>query len=311
MKYSLKTAKVVVLTWVLALYLILSAAAADSLVPVGRCAGITLDTPGVTVIGFAAEDSAAEQAGLRHGDCLIAIDGTPVETPAEIRPLLQPGGQAVLRVLRGGRENSFTVRVPADATLGMLVRDGVSGIGTLTFYDPATGFFGALGHGVNNSTDTLQHGTIVPAAVVAVVPGTPGHPGTLRGAYEQTALGTVERNTPAGIFGHGTLSVNTPALPLDEPVPGAATILTNVSGETVGEYTVEILDIDPDTATRNLLLQVTDPALLSLTGGVVQGMSGSPIIQDGKLVGAVTHVLVNDPTRGYGIFIENMLEAAD
>ena len=175
---------------------------------------------------------------------------------------------------------------------------------------PSSGLFGALGHGVHNSVDALQHGTIVPASVVEVVPGTPGSPGTLRGAYEQTALGTIERNTPAGIFGHGTLPADFPALPLGRPALGAATILTNVSGETVTEYAVEILNLDPEAATRNLLLQVTDPALLQLTGGVVQGMSGSPILQDGKLVGAVTHVLVDAPDTGYGIFIENMLDTA-
>jgi len=309
MKLGQKSTKLLLLTWLLALCLSLSAAAADTLVPVGRCVGITLDTPGVTVVGFA-ENSAAEQAGLRHGDCLLSINNCEIETASEIKALLQPGGQAVLRVLRNGKENSFTVQVPPDAILGMLVRSGVSGIGTVTFCDPETGLFGALGHGVNDSSETLQRGTIVPAAVVEVVPGKPGHPGTLRGAYEPSPLGTIERNTPAGIFGHGSLPADVPALLLGEAVLGAATILTNVSGETVGKYTVEILDIDPDAATRNLLLQVTDPALLSLTGGVVQGMSGSPIIQDGKLVGAVTHVLVNDPTRGYGIFIENMLNAA-
>ncbi len=310
----MRAGKRCICAWLLALLLALPAAAAPAkLVPVGRCVGITLDTPGVSVVGFAAEDSAAKAAGIKHGDRLIAINDIPVEEPSEIRSLLQPGAQAVLRVLRNGHENSFTVQVPADATLGILVRDGVSGIGTVTFYDPETGLFGALGHGVSDGEDASgpERGEIVSATVVEVVPGQPGQPGTLRGAYEQTPMGTVERNTPVGIFGHGILPANAAALPLGEPSLGAATILTNVSGETVSEYTVEVLDLDPEAETRNLLLQVTDPALLAITGGVVQGMSGSPILQDGKLVGAVTHVLVNDPTTGYGVFVGNMLDALE
>ncbi len=296
----------VCLAWLLALS---AAAAPETLVPVGRCVGITLATPGLCVVGFA-EESAAQEAGLRVGDCLVAIDEAVVESPQDIKPLLKAGQTVVLRVLREGRENSFTVRVPDDATLGMLVRDGVSGIGTVTFFDPETGLFGALGHGVSDDGVTLVSGTIVPATVVEVVPGRPGHPGTLRGAYGTASIGTVEKNTPAGIFGYADLPAEGAQMPLGEPALGAASILTNVCGDTVAEYEVEILDIDPEAQTRNLLLQVTDPALLDITGGVVQGMSGSVILQDGCIVGAVTHVLVNSPDMGYGISIEHMLEAA-
>ena len=310
----MKTGKRTLLAILLALCLTMAAAAAPAaLTPVGRCVGITLRTEGVTVIGFAEDGSAARDAGIRQGDRILAIDGTPVDSPEGIRALLRPGERVVLRVQRGGRESSYAVLVPQQAELGVLVRDGISGIGTVTFYDPQTGLYGALGHGVSDSGGMLPQvaeGRIVPAAVAGVTPGQPGQPGTLRGAYEDRTLGNIERNTDRGIFGRGVLPEAGEPLPLGTPHLGEASIRANVSGEEVAEYQVRILDLDPGANTRNFLVQVTDARLLEATGGIVQGMSGSPVLQDGKLVGAVTHVLVNDPTMGYGIFIENMLDAA-
>ena len=203
--------------------------------------------------------------------------------------------------------------------LTMPLRQGIAGIGTITFYDPDTHKFGALGHGVSNTKGSLLHmksGDAYDAAVLTVKKGKCGEPGQLKGtANTDTVIGELLRNTPQGVFGvtkRGWKGEPLPTASEEDIHTGEAAILSTVSGDTPREYSVEILKIYPKDRTdgRNLLLKVTDETLLEATGGIVQGMSGSPIIQDGKLVGAVTHVLVNDPTTGYGIFIENMLDAA-
>jgi stage IV sporulation protein B len=179
--------------------------------------------------------------------------------------------------------------------------------------------FGALGHGVNDGKGALlqmRSGSVYDANVVSVKKGCPGQPGQLRGAVTaRAALGRLEKNTARGVFGHMDLPEAKDAIPVAKAgtvKTGHAVIRSTVQGNFVREYSVEILRIYADKRAdgRNFLLRVTDPALLEATGGIVQGMSGSPIIQDGKLVGAITHVLVNDPTTGYGIFIENMLDTA-
>ena len=198
----------------------------------------------------------------------------------------------------------------------------MAGIGTMTFYDPETGVFGALGHGITD-TETAQlmplsSGAIMDSQVKAVKKGQQGAAGELKGEFELTQdMGTLNTNCEYGVFGTAeelrfgeTLGAALPVAAPEEVTPGKATILANVSGDAVEEYQVEISKIFSTDGSRNLLLTVTDPALRAVTGGIVQGMSGSPILQNGKLVGAVTHVLLEDPTRGYGIFTENMLEAA-
>jgi len=207
--------------------------------------------------------------------------------------------------------------------LGAWVRDSMAGIGTMTFYDPQSGTFGALGHGVTD-VDTgqllpLDHGSIMDASVKAVKKGERASPGELKGDFDLTRdSGTLYANTECGIFGklsaEDAARIVGAALPIakkDEVKTGKATILATVSGNETREYDIEIEKIySPSGSTRNLLLRVTDEELLAQTGGVVQGMSGSAILQDGKIIGAVTHVLLDDPSRGYGIFIENMLSAA-
>jgi stage IV sporulation protein B len=200
----------------------------------------------------------------------------------------------------------------------------MAGIGTMTYYDPATGTFGALGHGVSDHDTSLlmplEEGSILYAEVAGVQKGAVGAPGLLQGAFKTNRdLGVLSSNTQCGIFGRlddrSMIRGLTP-LPVaarDEVEAGPATILSNVSGDEVREYSIEIIKIfaknpsDP----RDFMVRVTDPALLAATGGVVQGMSGSPILQNGKVVGAVTHVLVNDPTRGYAISMDSMLGAAE
>ena len=227
-----------------------------------------------------------------------------------------------MRVERGGHEAEFLVMPEKTASgyrLGILVRDHIAGIGTVTYYDPVSLQYGALGHGVSGLDGTqllmLQSGYLVRASVAEVQTGTRGTPGELHGIFDVTdAVGTVEKNTACGIF--GTLSQPKPGeavqtAPASAVTTGAAEILSNVDCEQVQRFSIRIDRVDPDAKNgRNLLITVTDEALLAKTGGIVQGMSGSPILQNGKLVGAVTHVLVNDPTMGYGIFIDNMLDAA-
>lgn len=226
-----------------------------------------------------------------------------------------------VQLTRAGQLIQFTV-TPALSQedgcwrLGLWLRDGIAGIGTVTFYDPETGLFGALGHSIND-VDTgillpLGDGTITSATVSDVQRGEKGKAGELHGAFDtESKLGEVKQNTSSGIFGTafcGFEGVPIPVAEDSEIENGPATILANVEGSEVREYAVEISRAQSG---GRLMVTVTDPELLAATGGIVQGMSGSPIIQNGKLVGAVTHVLISDPTRGYGITISSMLRAAE
>ena len=297
--------------------------ASGMLVPVGQVIGLELRSDTVTVSAFDQSLPAGREAGLRIGDEILTIDGRTIDSAADIRHALnRSDGDVDVVVSRDGQETAVRVEPSITAEgprLGVYLRQGVTGIGTVTFYDPATGSFGTLGHGVNDpkgSLLTMTDGDVHPADSIAVDRGRAGQPGQLRGSLNaDVQLGTIARNTVQGVFGtiHGGFEGE--AIPVgtsDCVTTGPATIRSTVDGSGPREYSVEILKIYPaDRADgRNLLLRVTDPALLETTGGIVQGMSGSPIIQDGKLVGAVTHVLVNEPTTGYGIFIENMLDAA-
>lgn len=298
------------------------------LVPMGETIGVKLFSDGVLVIGFSDGESAARRCGLKEGDLITALNGAELDTIEQLQALLdETGGQkAALTVKRGSRTLELSAEPGRDENgeyrLGAWVRDSMAGIGTMTFYDPQSGTFGALGHGVTD-VDTgkllpLDHGSIMDASVKAVKKGESAAPGELKGDFDLTRdCGTLYANTEQGVFGtlahEDAAAITRAALPVahqNEVKTGPATVLTTVEGGEAKEYAVEIEKIcSPGGNTRNLLLRVTDEALLEKTGGVVQGMSGSAILQDGKLVGAVTHVLVDDPTRGYGIFIENMLDA--
>ena len=294
------------------------------LIPGGQVIGLELQDNTVTVAAFDEENgAAAQQAGLQVGDRITGINGTVIHTAEDVRQALnQIDGMAEVSILRNGKAKKL--RLMSQITengprLGVYLKQGVSGIGTVTWYDPEDRTFGALGHGVSSQEGTLLpmiRGRIYRANVVSVRMGKVGEPGQLMGAVQSNVpIGTLTKNTAQGVFGVADLGITGEKLPVAEPQEvktGPAYIRSTVNGEPVQEYSVEILKVYSGSkhAGRNLLLKVTDPALLAATGGIVQGMSGSPIIQDGKLVGAVTHVLVNDPTTGYGIFIENMLDAA-
>ena len=297
---------------------------AEVLVPVGQVVGLELRDHAETVAAFDETLGAkAKEAGVRVGDRILRLDGQPVGSAEDVRRILSRSDGTVEAVLvREGKEIKVTLEpepTSAGPKLGLFLRQGITGVGTVTWYDPATGKFGTLGHGVNNSSGTLltlEEGSAYYARVMAVKKGVPGEPGQLMGALEsRTPAGKLTANTQLGVFGVSETGWSGQTVAVAEPEEvktGKAVILSTVSGNEVREYSVEIVKIYSKAkgTGKNLLLKVTDPALLEATGGIVQGMSGSPIIQDGKLVGAVTHVLVNDPTRGYGIFIENMLDAA-
>lgn len=303
------------------LWLLTATALATDLNAVGQTVGIRLQEEGVTITGFTENGSAAE-SGLKAGDRILRINGTEIMTAAEIGGLIGSGEPVAVTVERDGREAEYLLQpVQSEGRwlLGLRIRDSVAGIGTITFYDPESGAYGALGHGVTSPEGdgllSLTGGELIPSSVSGVERGKRGTAGRLLGQFDQTVrLGTVAKNTGCGIFGvmaaGRNLGIGCAVAERGEIHTGPAVIRSNVSGTEVQEYDVQILKIYPNEPERNLLIEVTDPNLLAQTGGIVQGMSGSPIIQDGRLVGAVTHVLVNDPTRGYGIFIEKMLDAA-
>ncbi len=287
------------------------------LIPVGQVIGMELADGSVTVAGTVGESP------LQSGDRILKIDNRSIGCAADIREALkQSDGTVTVTVRRNGKEKALRIQPTATAEgprLGVYLKEGITGIGTVTYYDPNTGDYGALGHGVSDRSGTLlemKEGTSYEASVLSVKKGKAGTPGQLLGSLRSSApVGKLDKNTSQGVFGNCKNRWQGQVLPTaspDEVREGSAVIRCAVTGNAVQEYSVEILKIYPCVKgkDRNMLLKVTDEALLAATGGIVQGMSGSPIIQNGKLVGAVTHVLVNDPTMGYGIFIENMLDAA-
>ena len=313
-----------------------SAAAPESVIPVGRAVGIKLFSDGVVVVGTSevttdhGKANPAKDCGLKEGDIITHINATEVDSIEEVTALLQQlEGQAMsIRAIRDDKQVQLTAQAvlcSSDSTykLGAWIRDSMAGIGTVTFVDPASGAFGALGHGIND-VDTallmpLEEGSILPATVVGVNRGEAGKPGQLKGSFDSGGqLGCIQANTPCGIFGRLSGQSWAQGQPVAVAQPGQvhtgrAAILSNICGDQVEEYEIEIAKIFPDSQQdgRDYLITVTDQRLLDATGGIVQGMSGSPILQDGRLVGAVTHVLLNDASCGYGISAQRMLAAAE
>ncbi|MGM9590775.1 MAG: SpoIVB peptidase S55 domain-containing protein [Faecousia sp.] len=302
----------------------LTAQAAQLLIPGGQIIGLQLQNGSVTVAAF--DDilgANARDAGIQIGDEILSINGRTISCAEDVRNALNSTQSPVtVAVRRGNRQKSVELtpqQTEKGPRLGLYLKQGITGIGTVSWYDPETSTFGTLGHGVNDSRGVLLNmtaGTAYHGQVMSVKKGLCGEPGLLKGSADALDVcGQLLRNTPQGVFGvskKGWQGEPLPVASFQEVEPGPATIRSTIAGSCVQEYSVEILKIYPEDRAdgRNFLLKVKDEALLSATGGIVQGMSGSPIIQNGKLVGAVTHVLVNDPTTGYGIFIENMLDAA-
>lgn len=301
------------------------------LVPCGTPFGIKMFTNGVVIVGVADIQTKtgmvnpAAVSGLKVGDVITAINGQKVNTNSEVGDAILNSNGSVLK-LTVCRNNSVIsvdlqpVKCETDSTYkaGLWVRDSTAGIGTLTFYDPSTRCFAGLGHGVcDNDTNELMpllNGEIVPVTINGIEKGKQGVPGELKGYFStDTAMGTLDKNVSEGVYGTMNIAPRGKAMEVamkQEVKTGAVKILTTIDGNGPQYYdaVIEKIDYRENIGSKNLVIHITDPKLLERTGGIVQGMSGSPVIQNGKIVGAVTHVFVNDPTRGYGIFAESMLE---
>ena len=263
---------------------------------------------------------------LRRGDLILSINGKKVSSAAEAAELIKNSGgdSLTIKALHGGEEIKIEVRPTledGEYKLGLSLRDGALGIGTVTFVDPETGLVGGLGHGICDSDSgeivSMETGEVTGVILGGVHRGECGKPGELTGILTEEDLGDLSKNCDCGVFGildKEDIKSDT-SLPVGtrtEVHEGEATIISTVKNGKRCEYKIEISEIDyASEGSKSFRIKVTDPTLKALTGGIVRGMSGSPIIQDGKLVGAVTHVMVADPTEGYGIFIENMLSAAN
>lgn len=302
----------------------------------GKPIGIKMTSEGVLVtgfIGFLSNEkifvTPGRDCGLKVGDRIYAVGGTEVRSAEQFTELMTAGGgnaqdvkleregkMMTLKVTPCEEENTGVYRV------GLWVKDSVAGIGTLTFYQPDSGFYGALGHGITDTDTggifTVREGILLHAEVLGVVKGISGIPGELRGVFltGSGAIGNISLNNDKGIYGCLTedsmerlggreMYIGTSSMVKEGP----ATIYTTIDDDGPKEYSVEIVKVSPSkvNSTKGLVIKITDKTLLEKTGGIVQGMSGSPIVQNGRLIGAVTHVMINDPTSGYGVFIEGML----
>lgn len=302
------------------------------LVPCGEPFGIKLLTDGVIVVevsGFETENgfiSPGEKCGLRSGDIIKSIDGIEVSSNEDVEDIISSSGGRALKVNAVRSEREFTAWLCPQISssdesyrAGIWVRDSSAGIGTMTFYDPETKQFGGLGHPVcdidTGNLMPLDSGEVVKVSISGVKKGKSGFPGELVGGFVSSfSMGTLTDNTTVGLFGTlDDFSGVNEAIPLglnSEITTGKAYIYTTISGTRPQKYeiTIEKIDHSESEDSRDMVIRVTDERLLRESGGIVQGMSGSPIIQNGKLIGAVTHVFVNNPTKGYAVFADTMYE---
>ena len=300
----------------------------NQVVPLGQAFGIKLFTDGVIVASLSDIYSAsgvccpASEAGLRPGDYLLEADGMEIQSNAALAAYIgrSQGQEIRLKVRREDEEFEAVVKpVFGDGAFktGMWVRDSAAGVGTLTFYDPASGTFAGLGHGICDadvgSLMPLKTGEPARITLCGVVKGIPDSPGQLRGYFtSDEPMGDLLANNETGVYGTLTEAPAGEAVQVlgrNQVKTGPVEILASIDGSGPQRYSARIQKRNgTDQPTKNLVIKVTDPRLLEATGGIVQGMSGAPILQDGKLAGAVTHVFTDDPARGYGIFAQTMLE---
>lgn len=304
----------------------------NRVIPCGNTVGIKINTKGVLVVGISfVEDenqvkhSPAKDAGLKAGDVILKVDETPVKNAQHFGSLIQakkgePVTVEYVRDQQVSKTQLSAIFSDGSYKIGAWVRDSTAGIGTVTFIKPDTNVFAALGHGISD-TDTGQllkvaNGGITHCQITSVIFADKGAPGELKGVFSDNDIGSILENSPVGLYGKGKLE----NFPNHEPVEiatrfetrtGSAQMLCSIDSDKVEAYDIEIEKVMTSSSDgKGMIIKVVDPRLLAKTGGIVQGMSGSPIMQGGKLVGAVTHVFVNDPTRGYGIFVELMMDKA-
>ncbi|HEY8363154.1 MAG TPA: SpoIVB peptidase [Tissierellaceae bacterium] len=305
------------------------------IVPGGHSIGVKLRPNGVIVVGIASvvdENGKtwypAKNAGIQIGDTIALVNGRKIYTAEEFTRIINSDEDKTINLTVKRNNKTFNTKLSAVKNkegiyqIGLWVRDIAAGVGTLTFYEPETGYYGALGHIISDS-DTgkvleVGQGEIIRASITSVVPARKNAPGEKRGVFveEEKVMGNILSNTPFGIFGKMYQPIKNPYY-TEIPVAlasfaheGKAQIMTVIDGEKIEKFDIEIQKIIKQDYpnTKGMIIKITDPRLIEKAGGIVQGMSGSPIIQDGYLVGAVTHVFVNDPTRGYGVFAEWMIE---
>ena len=307
-----------------------------SVIPGGNAVGIKLYTKGllaINVTSFECSDgrivSPAGEAGMKAGDVILEINSKDALGNKNFAGYVNENGDKPinLTVQRGEKKFALTVTAQIEKhsgeyKIGAWVRDSAAGIGTVTFTQYDTGKFVALGHSIIDSdigiAYKVEHGTVEPAEIVGISKGQKGIPGELEGVFmpQSETIGYIEKNDSFGLYGRMNTTPEGEAMKVAsrwQVKEGPAEILTTVDNSGVKKYAIEIQKISyaSSASTKSMIIRITDDKLLEATGGIVQGMSGSPIIQNGKLVGAITHVLVNDPTRGYGIFIENMLSQTE
>ncbi len=288
----------------------------------GQAVGFSISTEGAYIVGICdviTENglrSPAKDAGLQSGDVLLSINDRKVNNAKDIEDAVLSENQVIIGIKRYN-EIIFTTLKPAKDVnnrykLGVYVKDDMSGIGTITFIKGNR--FASLGHPIldeNDSILSVSSGYIYNCNITGYVKGVKGRPGELRGVIDKkSSLGMVEKNLECGVFGlvkRPKPFTNLKEIKIGKAKMGNAYIYSTISGQTVKKYSISIVKVEEQGETKNFVVKITDKELLENTGGIVQGMSGSPIVQDGKLVGAVTHVFINDPTRGFGISIQNML----
>ena len=308
------------------------------LVPGGQSVGVLLHAQGVIVVGQSivqdksgAKFNPALEAGIQIGDVITSINGQKVNSDSQVSKIIDEAGRKAEKVKLTIKRKNKAVEIFLDPILcresnrfriGLYIRDSAAGVGTLSFYNPETRRFAALGHIITdadtNQPINISGGRVVRASIQGLQAGQKGRPGEKIGTFmeDDTFWGDIEKNSKFGIYGSMktdlTNALYPQALPIalaDQVKTGPAEMLTVLDGEKIEKFEVEIKKVLPQSApdSKGLIIEVTDPRLLKRTGGIIQGMSGSPLIQNGRIIGAVTHVFINDPTRGYGCLIEWML----
>ena len=302
----------------------------DYIIASGKNIGIELKSKGIIIVDTykVGDKDPASDANLRSGDKIYKVNNVLVSSIDEMIDIINNSNDktsAFIEYYRGNKKMSTTLNLIMDDDniykTGLYVKDSINGVGTLTFIDPNTKLYGALGHEIIEKTTgqkfEIKDGKIYSSEVIGINPSNDGVPGEKNARYDSSDVyGNIKENTISGIFGEYTSKLPSSKLYKvanpDEVKLGEASILTVTSGSDISKYSINILKVfNENDSTKNILFEVTDNELLKLSGGIVQGMSGSPIIQGDNIVGAVTHVVVDDCTKGYGIFITNMLKEAE